>query len=578
MSADNRDQQFERALARLLRDASPSSACPDAETLSAYHERTLPPDQMAALKEHIAACTPCQEVLALVEQSGSVPLEEWQNESVPMLAAASVQAERPAAGAQTMARSNSNAEIPAKAPVVRVRTYWRWLVPVGVLAAGLLAWVGVREVKMEHRKEELAVQTARNVQSEPTLSPPKTSTPSAVLNDQGQPAASESFQQLTRDKKVLPATPPTEKAKQESSPSREGAIAAQRNAPAPSSSGAGGAVGGGVYNALAPPVPQFESNKISRQRSAGANPAQNDDALPMQGRSVLQLITPAPAPAAPPPPAPAASPTRGRADDSAAASMSEAKKQLANPTNEKGHLSGRVTDPSGAVVAGTNVQLFDQKGTLVATTSTDSNGNYSLSLPTGQYKLELQQSGFKTDVIDQLNVSPGENRLNGELQVGSVAETVEVAGQASAVETTPSAALEYSTNSIVALNKVDAPDHRYVSAVGGKYLWRLGQAGKIDRSSDRGKTWQAQKSGITADLTAGSATSEKICWVVGKAGTILLTTDSGRHWKQIASPITGDLGGIRAADETHATVWDAANSMTFATTDGGATWTRAAQQ
>ena len=42
-----------------------------------------------------------------------------------------------------------------------------------------------------------------------------------------------------------------------------------------------------------------------------------------------------------------------------------------------GRLSGQITDPSGAVVAGTNVRLLDEKGDVIATTSADSNGNYS---------------------------------------------------------------------------------------------------------------------------------------------------------------------------------------------------------
>jgi hypothetical protein len=72
MPIDDRDQQWERALTRFLRDASPESHCPDAEILSAYHERSLSESQLAYWKEHIAACVRCQEILALVEQSEDV--------------------------------------------------------------------------------------------------------------------------------------------------------------------------------------------------------------------------------------------------------------------------------------------------------------------------------------------------------------------------------------------------------------------------------------------------------------------------------------------------------------------------
>ena len=88
MPIDDREQEFERALARHLRDAQ--GACPDAEILAAYHERTLSLEEMAKWKEHIAACERCQEALALVEQTEAVDSEEWKEQDfvVPQKAAA----------------------------------------------------------------------------------------------------------------------------------------------------------------------------------------------------------------------------------------------------------------------------------------------------------------------------------------------------------------------------------------------------------------------------------------------------------------------------------------------------------
>ena len=591
--ADEREQQFERALARLLRDASPASQCPDAEILSAYHDGTLPPEQVATLKEHITGCVPCQEVLTLVAQSENVPFEEWQNDHVPVLASAAHSAPAEEAAFLAAAPARASSDIPTQIAAARSRANWRWLVPIGALAAGLIAWVGVREAKLQHRSELRNLQTAANVRTEPALTPP-TAAPSAALNDQGQRAPASDFQQQIAPEKDLSALPAAQEAKQspvsprvDHAPELRKVLPSQR-VPAPAAS-----------NALVSPQPtppsQYNSKEISRDRNAPANAQNNADAL-MQGRSVQQLmVTPAPAP---PPPAPAVSagaaaksapapsppsPSGARAAMGVAGGLSaaatpEAKKKLAKPTDEKARLSGRVTDPSGAVVPGTNVQLFDQNGALVAATSTDSSGSYSLSLPTGQYRLELQQAGFKTNVIDRLNVSPGENRLNGELEVGSTAETVEVSSQAALVQTESSPASQYSANKLVDFEKIVALDQRYILAPGGKYVWHVGQAGKIDRSSDGGKTWQPQPGGVSADLTAGSAASEKICWVVGKNGTILLTTDAGKHWKQLRSPIDADLGGIHATDATHAVIRDAANQNAYETSDGGVTWTRSGNQ
>jgi photosystem II stability/assembly factor-like uncharacterized protein len=128
------------------------------------------------------------------------------------------------------------------------------------------------------------------------------------------------------------------------------------------------------------------------------------------------------------------------------------------------------------------------------------------------------------------------------------------------------------------LMRLAAEDHRVIVAPGQKHVWRVGEGGFIARSTDGGKTWKKQNSGVTVDLTSGSATSEKVAWVAGRSGTLLLTTDGGKHWKQIPTPITGDLGGVHALDQAHATIWEASNRKSFLTSDGGETWTPAANE
>jgi photosystem II stability/assembly factor-like uncharacterized protein len=106
-----------------------------------------------------------------------------------------------------------------------------------------------------------------------------------------------------------------------------------------------------------------------------------------------------------------------------------------------------------------------------------------------------------------------------------------------------------------------------------QYAWRVWPGGKIEYSFDSSRTWETQKSGVTADLTGGFAPSDKVCWVVGHAGTILLTTDRGKHWKKITSPIQEDVAGVYAQDGKRASVWTASHKKSFETNDAGATWT-----
>jgi photosystem II stability/assembly factor-like uncharacterized protein len=105
------------------------------------------------------------------------------------------------------------------------------------------------------------------------------------------------------------------------------------------------------------------------------------------------------------------------------------------------------------------------------------------------------------------------------------------------------------------------------------YSWRVWPGGRIERSTDNSQTWVQQKSGVSKDLTAGSAPSGKVCWIVGKAGTVLVTSDGGKHWRQVKSPIKEDVAGVYAQDEKHASIWTASHSQSFDTNDAGATWT-----
>jgi hypothetical protein len=99
-----------------------------------------------------------------------------------------------------------------------------------------------------------------------------------------------------------------------------------------------------------------------------------------------------------------------------------------------GRLSGTITDVSGAVVGGATVRLLDQNGSIISTTTADSAGNYAFSgLPVGNYRLETEQTGFKKNVISQINLAPGENQINSQLQVGSTASTVEVTANAASI-------------------------------------------------------------------------------------------------------------------------------------------------
>jgi hypothetical protein len=154
--------------------------------------------------------------------------------------------------------------------------------------------------------------------------------------------------------------------------------------------------------------------------------------------------------------------------------------------------------------------------------------------------------------------------------ISAVTESVEVSGAA------PMASSAIA-NERGMLRAAALKNPRVFWAPGGKQAWRLGPAGSLEHSKDKGVTWTPQISGVYTDLVAASAPSTKVCWIVGTAGTILLTTDGGTHWTKLESPVSNDLAAVRATDATHASISlvpDAQNGLvkTYQTSNGGRTW------
>jgi hypothetical protein len=104
-----------------------------------------------------------------------------------------------------------------------------------------------------------------------------------------------------------------------------------------------------------------------------------------------------------------------------------------------GSLDGIVTDPSGGTVPGATVRLVAPDGAVTAQTTTDSNGQYYFSSQrTGNYRVEIEHTGFRKTIVSNLNLSAGANHINGQLQLGSMSSAIEVSASTSAVETTSS--------------------------------------------------------------------------------------------------------------------------------------------
>jgi len=573
MPIDDREQQFERALARHLREAS--GGCPDSEILAAYHERMLSLEEMAKWKEHIAGCERCQEALSLVEQTETPGSEAWKTEDGALVpeqwATGGVM---PAHAAGVMKRVEEEVLVfraPEKAVVVpmsRRRVNWKWIAPIGAVAAGILVWIGAMEMEKRNHAATETVDVADNRRAADApgmrqLQEPQKKEPERKQLEDEKKLKNEDFARPTRSDEIALLRPEESQTSKEKKEEVAGQLNKKKDETGEAGNGRRVAIPEAPSAAPAPPMLSADTSKNQAMRS------EERDALvaraPVSG-AVGGVAGAKPAPAA-----------SGSTSSDRARSLAASKSTEGYVESSLSTITGAVLDPSGAAVSGAVITAVDTKTGSTKTAVSDGEGKFQLNdLSPDQYRVTVAQKGFEqSEQVVALQPEQKE-QLDVRLKLGTTAQSIEVTAGATALNT--SSAEVQTGQHANALMLLAAANPQYIVAPDKKVGWRVGGAGKIEKSVDHGKTWKEQTSGVSADLRTGSAASGAVCWIVGKAGTVLLTTDGGKHWKQIASPMAEDLGGVHAVDGEHATIWDVANRKSFETSDGGATWKRTANE
>ena len=206
-------------------------------------------------------------------------------------------------------------------------------------------------------------------------------------------------------------------------------------------------------------------------------------------------------------------------------------------------ISGRVTDPTGAVVAGATITLRDASGkTRKTTTGTD--GSFHLTeLPAGRYDLMATATGFKTKE-QSIELKASEVAMMAPvLDVGTASETVEVSGAAPTLETESASVSRIMpvpsglpVAAIVSLGKrslsLDSAGNLFLSRNGGKNWKKInprwaGKAVRIELKprSDSGSSPQR------GNETPSSASAIEVFQLTTDTNAVWTSKD-GTHWHQ----------------------------------------------
>ncbi|HKD05480.1 MAG TPA: TonB-dependent receptor [Bryobacteraceae bacterium] len=100
-------------------------------------------------------------------------------------------------------------------------------------------------------------------------------------------------------------------------------------------------------------------------------------------------------------------------------------------------ISGRVTDASGAVIAGADITVVNVETNFTSDTKTNNEGFYRVpSLRPGPYRVSAASAGFKAYVRDGLQLRVGDNlEINVALEVGVTSESIKVTAEAAQLQT-----------------------------------------------------------------------------------------------------------------------------------------------
>src|SRR5216683_5492696 len=106
--------------------------------------------------------------------------------------------------------------------------------------------------------------------------------------------------------------------------------------------------------------------------------------------------------------------------------------------SELATVFGRITDPSGAVVLGAEVEIKNVETNVSVIRATNSDGLYTIpSLHPGHYLISVRKAGFKTVTVTELTLNVQDNVVrNFQLQVGSISESMTITADAATVNTT----------------------------------------------------------------------------------------------------------------------------------------------
>lgn len=116
-----------------------------------------------------------------------------------------------------------------------------------------------------------------------------------------------------------------------------------------------------------------------------------------------------------------------------------------------GSITGIISDPTGGVIPGATVEVTNTETNIRTVAKSDASGNYTApQLPRGNYRVEVVAPGFKKSVQENIVVQVYQAvRLDIQMTVGEIAESVSVMAEVQRLETENATLAKVVDNNII---------------------------------------------------------------------------------------------------------------------------------
>ncbi len=146
-----------------------------------------------------------------------------------------------------------------------------------------------------------------------------------------------------------------------------------------------------------------------------------------------------------------------------------------------GTIVGTVSDNSGAVVTGAEVEVTNTATGLSNRTQTTSAGDFSVPfLQPGTYRVSVNAAGFQKSVVDNIGLVVGQHaRVDVSLKAGSISESVEVQAVAASLDTDSAAVSQVITQRQVQELPLNSRDFLSLIFLGAGAVQTSGEQGSM---------------------------------------------------------------------------------------------------